>query len=67
MEKITRFERARAVSARSLQLALGAPALVKAVFGRPYDVAKQEFEEGKIPFVILRKYPNGRIVRIDFV
>jgi DNA-directed RNA polymerase subunit K/omega len=66
MEKITRFEKARAISARALQLSLGAPPLVKATSTSvTYDVAKQEFENLKLPFVVLRKYPGGEIKRLE--
>tara|TARA_Y100000310_G_C20497180_1_gene722132 strand:- start:473 stop:685 length:213 start_codon:yes stop_codon:yes gene_type:complete len=63
---LTRFEQARIVSARALQLALGAPPLVKTT-GKvtPYDLSKDEFQAGKLPFIVLRKYPNGTIERVD--
>ncbi len=67
MEKLTRFERARVISARALQLSLGAPPLVKADKENitPYDLSKKEFEAGTLPFVVLRKYPSGEIKRIE--
>jgi len=46
MTTITRFERARLVTARALQLSFGAPPLVKATPGfTAYDLAKEEFEK----------------------
>jgi len=61
LQKITRFERARVISARSLQLALGAPPLVKPGKGASaYLLAKEEFEKGVLPLSIKRVYPNGK-------
>ncbi len=60
---ITRFEYARILGARALQLSLGAPVLIKL----PKDVdkkdtlevAKYELEKGAVPIVIVRVFPNG--------
>ncbi len=66
MEKLTRFERARIISARALQLALGAPPLVKpSGESSPSELAKQEFAEKVLPLSILRRFPNGKTVRIE--
>lgn len=66
MEKLTRFERARVISARALQLALGAPPLVKPSVGAtPYDIAREEFEMRSIPFVVLRRFPSGESKAIE--
>jgi len=64
---LTRFERARVLSARALQLALGAPPLIDVPEGvvDPYFVAKKELEAGVLPFVVIREYPDGRIERIE--
>jgi DNA-directed RNA polymerase subunit K len=55
-EKYTRFERARIVGARSLQIAMGAPVLVEDD-GRldPLSVAIKESEAGVIPITVKRK------------
>ncbi|MBN2067291.1 MAG: DNA-directed RNA polymerase subunit K [Candidatus Diapherotrites archaeon] len=66
MSLITRFERARLISARALQLALGAPPLVKPdKESKPYDLAKVELEQGVLPMVVLRRLPNGRMEEIS--
>ena len=66
MEKLTRFERARIISARALQLSLGAPPLIKAEpEDSSYDLAKKELSSAKLPFVVLRKYPSGLVVRVE--
>lgn len=57
-EGLTRFERARIISARALQIAMGAPVLVerKGSMGPP-DVARKEFEKGVVPLTIKRSQP----------
>ena len=59
-DKLTRFETARLIGARSLQIALGAPTLKK-VEGSidSTKVAKEEFFEKLLPMTIKRKFPNG--------
>lgn len=66
MESITRFERARIISARALQLALGAPVLIKSKNTTdPRLTAKAELAKGVLPLAVLRQYPNGDIKRIE--
>lgn len=62
---LTRFEKARIIGARALQLSMGAPPLVK-VEGveDPLKLAEIEFEEGLIPLIVVRHYPDGRIEKI---
>lgn len=52
----TRFERARIIGARALQLAEGAPALIETDQDDPIDVARQELEEGVVPIGVRRKH-----------
>lgn len=60
-DRLTRFEVARLVGARSLQIALGAPVLVSAEnkIVSPIDMAKLEFKYGIIPITIKRTMPSG--------
>ncbi len=52
----SRYERTRIVSARALQLAQGAPPLVKAKSGSsPIDIALAEWEKGVIPIDVKRR------------
>ena len=51
---------ARLIGARSLQIALGAPVLVKTDKTSPTDVARLEFHEKLIPMTIKRKMPSGQ-------
>ncbi|MBN1940916.1 MAG: DNA-directed RNA polymerase subunit K [Candidatus Diapherotrites archaeon] len=65
MDKISRFEVARLLSARALQLALGAPPLVKIKDEKTmYEVALRELEEKALPLTVLRTYPSGEVREI---
>jgi DNA-directed RNA polymerase I, II, and III subunit RPABC2 len=59
--KLTRFERARIIGARSLQLAMGAPAFVSLEGGYrgPIETAMLELEADALPISIRRSLPNG--------
>ncbi|MEM4617092.1 MAG: DNA-directed RNA polymerase subunit K, partial [Archaeoglobaceae archaeon] len=47
--KYTRFEKARIIGARALQIAMGAPILIETNKTDPIDIAQEEFEKGVIP------------------
>jgi len=65
MTSITRFERARVVTARALQLSFGAPPLVKAKPGfTAYDLAKEELEKKILPLAIIRRFPDDSVEKI---
>jgi DNA-directed RNA polymerase subunit K len=55
-EKYTRFERARILGARALQVSLGAPILIDiaATLVDPVDIAELEFAAGRIPITVRR-------------
>ena len=59
--KLTRFERAKIVGSRSLQISLGAPAFIKIPkdINDPIHVAIKELNSGSVPLSIRRTYPNG--------
>jgi len=59
--KITRFERARIVGARALQISMGAPILVELPerVSDPIDIALRELEGGILPMTIRRTLPDG--------
>lgn len=59
--KLTRFEKARIVGARSLQIAMGAPPFVslEGGYGGPIEVATRELYEDALPISIRRSLPNG--------
>jgi DNA-directed RNA polymerases I, II, and III subunit RPABC2 len=60
--QLTRFERARIIGARSLQLALGAPPFIKVTseLHSPIDIAVVELEEKVLPINIRRTLPDGQ-------
>lgn len=57
-EKLNRYEVARIIGARALQLSLGAPPLIEIQPGmmEPMNLAKLEFEKDVIPIQVLRAY-----------
>ena len=59
--KLTRFERARIVGARALQIAMGAPIIIEVPEARagPIDIALLELDSGILPLTIRRTLPNG--------
>ncbi len=59
--KLTRFERARVVGARALQVSMGAPILLDITDPTlsPIDIALMELEEGVLPISIRRSLPDG--------
>ena len=60
-QKLTRFEKARIVGARSLQIAMGAPAFIpmEGAYRGPIETAMLELEEDALPISIRRSLPNG--------
>lgn len=52
MTEHTRYERARILGARSLQLAMGAPAFVNTNKQEPIEIARAEMDEGKLPITV---------------
>jgi DNA-directed RNA polymerase I, II, and III subunit RPABC2 len=59
--KITRFEKARIVGARALQISMGAPILleVNEAISNPIDIALEELDAGILPITIRRTLPDG--------
>lgn len=61
-KKLTRFEKARIIGARALQLAMGAPPLVTGsgeIFD-PIIIAIKELEKGVIPLTVKRNMPEKK-------
>ena len=54
--KYTRFEKARIIGARSLQISYGAPVLVDypEEMLDPIDIAMKEFEEDQVPITVVK-------------
>jgi len=55
---LTRFERARIMGARALQLSLGAPVFIE-IPTSSLEIAMEELKQRVIPIVIKRTLPNG--------
>ena len=65
MAKFTKYEEARIIGARALQIAMGAPMLVKLsakdlekIRFNPIEIAKMEFHDGLLPLTIKRPLPR---------
>ncbi|MBI4153902.1 DNA-directed RNA polymerase subunit K [Candidatus Woesearchaeota archaeon] len=63
--KYTKYERARLIGARALQLAMGAPMLLnlkkaelESLKYSPVAISKMEFEKGVLPITIKRPLPE---------
>ncbi|MDD1674638.1 MAG: DNA-directed RNA polymerase subunit K [Methanomicrobiales archaeon] len=55
METYTRYERARIIGARALQIAMGAPILIKTTNIEPIEIAMEEYTQDRIPITVKRK------------
>jgi DNA-directed RNA polymerase subunit K len=55
METYTRYERARIIGARALQISMGAPVLIKSERTDPLEIALEEFAQEMIPITVKRK------------
>jgi DNA-directed RNA polymerase subunit K len=53
----TRFEKARIIGARALQISMGAPVLTKIPdeLIDPIDIAMKEFDENALPITVKRR------------
>ncbi len=67
--KYTKYEKARIIGSRALQISQGAPLLLKLskkdlqeLNYNPVEIAKVEFEKGVIPMIVKRPIPitNGK-------
>lgn len=57
---MTKYERARILGARALQISMNAPIMVE-LDGEtdPLEIAMKELRQRKIPLIIRRKLPDG--------
>ena len=63
-EEFTKYERARILGSRALQIAMGAPILIKLTDKdledlryNPIEIAEKEFDQGVIPITVRRPFP----------
>ena len=66
MEEYTKYEHARIVGARALQISTGAPFMIKLtdedlskINFNPIEIAKIEFKQGLIPISVKRPLPGA--------
>ena len=64
-ERFTKYEKARIIGARALQISMGAPILIKIekeylenINFNPIEIAKAEFEKEVLPITIKRPLPK---------
>jgi DNA-directed RNA polymerase subunit K/omega len=57
---MTRFEKARVLGARALQISMGAPPLIQSNANNPLEIAEEELREGALPITIRRRLPDMR-------
>jgi len=68
IKNYTKYEKARMIGSRALQISMGAPFLVKLedkdlkkVKYNPVEIAKKEFKEGLLPITIRRPLPKVKV------
>lgn len=64
--EVNKYEKARVIGSRALQIGMGAPFKVKLsesdlekINYNPIEIAKKEFEEGVIPIEVKRRVPEA--------
>lgn len=64
MEQATKYEQARIIGTRALQISMGAPFFIKltekdlqGIRYSPIEIAKMEFHQGLIPIAVKRPMP----------
>lgn len=60
---MTKFEVARLIGLRALQIANGSPLMIKLESVKPewnyLDIAMEELKQRKLPMILKRSFPNG--------
>ncbi len=54
-QRYNRYEKARILGARALQVAYGAPVLIETPQSEPILIAAEEYDEGVLPFTVRRE------------
>lgn len=57
-DEYTIYEKTRIISARALQISMGAPILIKTSFSDPAKIAEKEFNKGVLPITAKRQLPK---------
>ncbi|MFH1072913.1 MAG: DNA-directed RNA polymerase subunit K [Nanoarchaeota archaeon] len=68
----TKYEKARMIGSRALQISMGAPFMVKLsekkmeeIKFNPIEIAKLEFDAGVIPITVKRRFPHERKEKLE--
>ena len=68
----TKYEKARMIGSRALQISMGAPFLVKLsdkdlqqMSYNPIEIAKKEFDEGILPITVKRPLPKRSVEPVE--
>lgn len=60
--RLSRFEYAKIIGMRTEQLARGTPAYVNTKgLNDPRSIAVEELKQRKLPFMVARRLPNGKV------
>ena len=57
MQRYSRYEKARILGARALQVSYGAPVLIETERTEPILIAAEEYDAGVLPFTVKRERP----------
>ena len=67
MEQLTKYEQAKIIGTRAIQISMGAPFLIKLtekdlqnVRYSPIEISKMEFQQGLIPIAVKRPTPSQK-------
>uniref|UniRef100_A0A6C0EL22 DNA-directed RNA polymerase n=1 Tax=viral metagenome TaxID=1070528 RepID=A0A6C0EL22_9ZZZZ len=65
-QRLTKYEIVRIIGVRATQIAQGAQPFVNvSELIDPVDIAQKEFDEKKIPFTVIRRFPDETAQTID--
>jgi len=62
--KLTRYEKARIIGARALQISMGGPPLIRVsrAMKDPIHIAIEELEKGVVPMTVKRSMPEKKLL-----
>ncbi len=67
LKRLTKYERARLIGSRALQISMGAPFMIKlskkeleSMSYNPIEIAKKELENDKIPIEVVREVTKAK-------
>ena len=67
MEKeiFSKYEKARMLGARALQISMGAPILIKTDITDPTEIAVAEFKKRIVPMTVVRRAPGQAPITVN--